>query len=298
MENLRGIAFMTLAMAGFAIEDAFIKQAALSIPTGQILLVIGLGGAGLFGLMAWRQGIVLVSPVLWSRPVMLRNGAELVGTLGFVTAITTIPLATASAILQVTPLAITMGAALVFGAAVGWRRWTAILVGIAGVLVIIRPGMNGFDLNALWALLGVAGLAGRDLAARAVPRTVSTLQLATYGFAMLVPTGAILLAVSGGARWPDPATWALLGGAVAIGMVAYFAITLASRTGEVAVVAPFRYSRLPFALVIGYVAFAEVPDAATYAGATLIVGSGLYTLVRERRLARAAAAEARQTLAR
>lgn len=288
MDNLRGIGWMILAMAGFAIEDAFIKQAALSIPTGQILMVIGAGGGLVFAALARRHGIRLVAPVLLSRAVMTRNLTEMAGTLGFVTAITLIPLATASAILQATPLVITMGAALIFAEPVGWRRWSAILVGFAGVLIIIRPGFSGFEAEALWAVLAVFGLAGRDLAARAVPAAIPNLQLASYGFLMLIPTGLILLAFSGGAAWPDPVTWLLLLGAVAVGIIAYYSITTASRTGDVAVVTPFRYSRLPFALAIGFLFFAEVPDAATYAGGVLIVGSGLYTFVRERRLAREA----------
>ncbi|MBV2361064.1 DMT family transporter [Thalassococcus sp. CAU 1522] len=284
MDNLRGIGWMVLAMALFAIEDALIKQAAADIPAGQILMLLGLGGGAFFAAIARLRGLRLLSPVLLSGPVMIRNLTEMIGTLGFVTAITTIPLSTASAVLQATPLVMTMGAALIFAEPVGWRRWSAIGIGFAGVLVIIRPGLAGFDPYALFAVLGVLGLAGRDLAARAVPRAIPNVQLAAYGFLMLIPTGAVLLLF--GAPWspPTPDTWALIALAVAVGVAGYYAITTASRTGDVSVVTPFRYSRLIFALLVGMTVFGERPDALTYLGAVLVIGSGLYTFMRERRV--------------
>nr|WP_089882111.1 DMT family transporter [Citreimonas salinaria] len=280
---------MIMAMAAFALEDAFIKAAsAIGMPTGQILIVIGIGGGAIFGALARRRGIALFTPVLLRPAVLTRNVTEVIGTLGFVTAITTIPLATASAILQATPLVITMGAALFFSEPVGWRRWTAIGAGFAGVLVIIRPGLDAFDPWSITAVIGVLGLAGRDLASRAVPVAISNLQVATYGFLTLIPTGLIMLAVTGGTVWPDTTGWLLLLGAIAVGTAGYYSITAASRTGEVAVVTPFRYTRLPFALLVGWVFFTEVPDALTYVGAALIIASGIYTFLRERRLARLA----------
>ena len=287
MDNVRGALLMILAMAGFAVEDAFIKTAATDMPTGQILIVIGCVGGAVFWAITRRRGIRLLTGDLLTRPVMLRNLSEIAGTIGFVTAITTIPLSTASAIAQAMPLVVTLGAAVFFGEAVGWRRWSAILAGLIGVLIIIRPGLQVFDPNALWAVLAVFGLAARDLAARAVPKGIPHLQLAAYGFLSLIPTGLILILASGEAPvWPDGRLTFLLAGAVLTGMLAYYAITSASRTGEVSVVTPFRFSRMLFALLIGVTIFGERPDLATYLGAALIIGSGLYTFLRERRLGR------------
>jgi drug/metabolite transporter (DMT)-like permease len=288
MENLRGIAWMVAAMALFAVEDALIKAAVATVPLGQIMLSIGLGGSVVFVALARARGIRLIDPVVLSRPVLIRNASEIVGTIGIVTAIATVPLATAITILQASPLLITLGAAVIFREPVGWRRWSAIAVGFAGVLVIVRPGAQAFDPLVLFAIVGTLGLAGRDLASRAVPRSVSSLQLAVYGFAMLVPTGLILMPFTGGAAMPSAAAWLLIVGAVVCGVAAYYAITEATRTGDVAVVTPFRYSRLPFAILLGILFFGEVPDSATYAGAALIVGSGLFTLWRETRLMRSA----------
>jgi len=286
MENLRGILLMVAAMAAFAVEDMFIKRLSADLPTGQILVLIGTGGMLAFALAALRRGASLISRDFMLPPVLLRNLGELIGTVGFVTALALVPLSTASAILQATPLAVTFGAALFLRAEVGWRRWSAIFAGFAGVLMIIRPGLAGFDPNALFAVLGVVGLALRDLATRQVPARVSTLQLSAYAFAMVVLAGVFLLALDGPAHAPSPGNWRDLGLALCIGAVAYAAITTAMRLGDIAVIAPFRYTRMVFALALGAVVFGERPDTMTLGGVALIVASGIYTLLRERRLAR------------
>ena len=285
--NLRGILWMIASMAGFAIEDALIKTAAGSVPVGQILMLLGCGGATIFGLLARRSGVPVLTPVLLSRPVLVRNLAEMFGTMAFVSALVLAPLSTVTAIIQATPLAVTLGAAVFLKAPVGWRRWTAILVGFAGVLLIVRPGSAAFDLGAVLAVGAVFGLAARDLATRAAPSSVSSLQLATWGFASVVPAGAILLLASGGAVVPDRAATLSLLGALTIGVFAYYAIVSAMRVGEIAVVTPFRYSRLVFGMAIGILVFGERPDALTYGGAAIVIATGLYTLIREARLARA-----------
>lgn len=287
MNNLRGILLMVASMAGFAMEDAFIKAASATVPVGQILVFLGLGGTTIFGTLAMSRGLRLLSPMVLQRPVLLRNLSEMVATMTFVSAIALAPLSTVSAILQATPLAVTLGAALFLGAEVGWRRWTAILVGLAGVLLIIRPGAADVEPGLVLAVISVVFLAARDLATRAVPASVPSMLLATYGFASIVPAGAGLLLVSGGAVVPDPQAALALAGALAVGVFAYYAIVAAMRVGDIAVVTPFRYSRLLFAVAIGVVVFGERPDAATLAGAAIVIASGLYTLIREARLARA-----------
>lgn len=286
MENLRGSILMVLAMAGFALEDLFIKRLAEVMPVGQIIVFLGFGGAIVFGIVTRLQGRRLWSRDLVTRAVLLRNFGELVGTLGFVTAIALTPLSSASAILQATPLAVTLGAALFFGEAVGWKRWTAILVGFGGVLMVIRPGLEGFEPASLFAVQGVIGLAIRDLATRAVPRTISSMQLSTYAFATLVPTGLILLAFGGSPALPSPVAWRDLALALTFALAAYYAIVAAMRLGDVSVITPFRYSRLIFALIIGVTVFDESPDVWTLTGAAIIIASGLFTFWRERRLAR------------
>ena len=284
MENLRAIALMVLSMAGFAIEDMLIKYIALEMPTGQFLMLIGAGGALIFTLMAWRQGQAVLSADFLRPTIIIRNLGEVIGTLGFVTALVLTPLSSASAILQATPLAVTLGAALFLREAVGWRRWSAILIGFCGVVAVIRPGLEGFQPASLFAVLGVIGLATRDVATRATPATISSLVLSAHGFGMLVPAGAFLLWISGGAVAPSAQGYGLLFAALIIGVSAYYALTLSMRLGDVAVVTPFRYVRLAFALFIGVTVFHEQPDAWTLGGAAIIILSGLYTFFRERQL--------------
>ena len=288
MGNLRGIILMVAAMAGFALEDMFIKLVAEDLPTGQIIAMLGLTGAGIFATWARLRGDPLFAPAMFSRPMAIRNLGEVVGSVSFVMAITLTPLSTASAILQATPLAVTLGAAVFLGAPVGWRRWTAILVGFAGVLMVVRPGLSGFVPASLLAVSAVAGLAARDLGTRVAPAAVSSIVLSGWGFGMLGLAGLLLLPFGDRPVLPVPLAFAGLGGALAVGVLAYLALTAAMRVGDIAVITPFRYARLLFALVLGMTVFGERPDGWTLAGAAVIIASGLYTLLREQQQRRAA----------
>ena len=276
---------MVAAMAGFAMEDLFVKRLSQHMPVGEVLMLLGLGGTLIFATLALRNGDRLFSRDLLAPAVIGRNFGELVGTLAFVCAIAFTPLAQASAILQATPLAVTLGAALFLGEKVGWRRWSAITVGFLGVLVVIRPGTEGFSILSLFAVVGVIGLAARDVVTRKVPRTITSMQLATYGFASVVPAGALLVPFQGAWITPSPVDLAQIGGALVFGTAGYYALIAAMRLGEVAVITPFRYTRLIFALIIGWVVFAEPVDLWTLVGGGIIVASGLYTLARQRRAA-------------
>ena len=280
-DNLRGIALMTGSMALFGIEDMFLKFAAKDLPTGQILLITALFGMVFFGILARIEGRRTLTRDALHPWVMIRNLGEMVGTYAYITALASVPLATVSSVLQAMPLAVTMGAALFLGETVGWRRWSAIAVGFAGVLVVIRPGLEGFQPAALWVLVAVLGLGLRDLATRAVPAATSSAQLSAWGIASVVVLGAGMMPFQTAVL---PKLWqsAMLTGAMVVGTAGYWAITSASRTGEVSVVAPFRYSRLIFAIVIGLVIFGEPADTLTLTGAALIIGSGLYSFARER----------------
>lgn len=273
---------MVAAMAGFALEDMFLKSAAHLLPVGQMLMLFGTGGTLVFGVLCVRRRQRLLHPAILTGPILLRAGFEVMGRLFYTLAIALTPLSSASAILQATPLVVVAGAALFLGERVGWRRWSAIALGFAGVLIILRPGLDGFTALSLLAVLGTLGFAGRDLATRAAPPILSNLQLGVYGFAMMVPTGAGLLAASGGAVWPDGPTTVQMLAATGFGVAAYYALTAAMRMGEVAVITPFRYTRLVFALILGAAVFAERPDALTLIGSAVIVVSGIYTLLRSR----------------
>ena len=281
-DNLIGIMLMVGSMAMFAIEDAFIKTLSAGMGIGEILVFLGIGGFTIFAVIAKRQGAQIFSRDLFLGPVMLRNFGEILGTSGYTLAVVLTPLSSASAILQATPLAVALGAALFLGQAVGWRRWVAIVAGFVGVLIVIRPGLEGFQPASLFAVQGVIGLSIRDLATRAMPNRVSSMVLSAYGFGVVAPAGLIMIVLEGTAAVPDAELGALLIASLIVGTVGYYMIVAAMRVGEVAVVTPYRYVRLVFAMIVGVLAFGEVLDFYTILGATIIIGSGLFTIYRER----------------
>ncbi len=290
MDNFRASLLMVASMGIFAVEDALIKRAADHLPVGQILAMLGVAGFVILAVFAAARGQTVFARTFLAPAVLIRNLAELIGTAGFVTALALNPITVASVILQASPLVVTMGAALFLGETVGWRRWTAILVGLSGVIVILRPGMEGFRVEALWAVLGVLGLSARDIATRRVPAGVTTLQISAWAFAAVAVAGLATLGLGADLAVPPARTSVELSGAVALGLAGYALLTMAVRGGDLAVVAPFRYSRILFALIVGFLIFGERPDWPMAVGAALIVGSGLYTLVREARLRRRVAA--------
>jgi drug/metabolite transporter (DMT)-like permease len=293
MSNVRSSLFMVMAMAAFSLEDMVIKATSDLVPVGEILMLFGLGGTLAFVVMTLNRGQAIFHPKILSSPVLIRVVCEVTGRLFFTLAIVYTPLSSASAILQATPLVVVMGAALFLGERVGWRRWSAILIGFIGVLVIIRPGLDSFENSSLLAVIGMLGFAGRDLATRAASPVLSHLQLGVYGFFILIPTGLFMLVfnigpdINGltkqGFIWPDLTSSLQILAATIFGVMAYYCLTIAMRNGDVSVVAPFRYTRILFALILGAVIFGERPDSLTLFGIVIIVSSGVYTLLRKRR---------------
>lgn len=281
--NRKGAVFMTLSMAGFAAEDACLKAATALVPAPEAMMSFGALGALIFALVALTRGeSPLPRP---SRGLAIRSGFELGGRLFYSLALAFASLGATSAILQATPLVVVAGAVWVFGERVGWRRWTAIAVGFGGVLLVLRPSAEGIDAAALFALLGMAGFAGRDLATRAAPPRVTNAQLGVLGLGMLFLAGMVVeLATRAPLVWPTGEAALAILGATLFGTLAYAALTVAMRTGEVSVVTPFRYTRLVFALILAAIVFGERPDGLMLLGAALIVGSGLFTLARARRV--------------
>ncbi|WP_265499875.1 DMT family transporter [Paracoccus beibuensis] len=286
-ENGRAAMFMIGSMAMFAIEDAFIKTLTGGMPVWQLLAMTGVLGTGVFWMRLSRRGGRLWTRQLLHPMVVLRNLGEVIGAVSFVTALAIGELASTSAILQVLPLTLVLGAAVFLGEKVGWRRWASVAAGFAGVLLILRPGTAAFQPAMLWAVAGVAGLTLRDLATRRVPRDVASDQLSASAYAAMVPAGLILGAVGGqGAVLPDLLQMFLLAGTVVFGVLGYATLIAASRLGEASVVAPFRYTRLGFALLVAAVVFGERPDLPMLFGAGLIAAAGIYAMWREAGLGR------------
>ena len=279
--NLIGSLWMVLAMAAFAVEDAIIKSVTGALPVAEVLVLFGLGGAIVFAGVARLQGDAFFSADVMSRSMQVRVFFEVVGRLFYVLALALTPLSATTAILQATPIVVVLGAAVLFKEKVGWRRWSAIGVGLIGVLIILRPTADSFSVLSVLALIGMLGFAGRDLASRAAPLSLSAAILGFYGFLAILVAGLFYWA------WeqkdfilPDLQMALILLAAVLWGAFAYLSLMKAMRTGSVSVVTPFRYSRLLFGIGLGILFFDETVDLPMAIGCSVVVASGLFILVR------------------
>ncbi|WP_170572132.1 DMT family transporter [Ruegeria atlantica] len=287
MNNINGILLIIGSMAAFALEDMFIKHLSISVSTGQIMIVLGLFCSLIFVVMSLATRKRIFDPLAWKALPLARAGTEAVGALTFVTALSLVDLSTVAAVFQAMPLAVTMGAALFLGEQVGWRRWSAIGVGFIGVVMIIRPGLEGFQPDSLFVVATVIAIAARDLITRRLDVRVASSVVALQAYIAVGLAGLVLMLFT--AQPVVPLQAVQVGpylGAIGFGVLGYYGIVSAMRIGEASALTPFRYTRLVFSIIAGMLMFGERPDTMTLAGATLIIGSGMYTFIRERKLAR------------
>ena len=287
--NMRSSLLMAAAMAGFTTNDALVKTLGGTAGAGQIMMVRG--AIMLAGMLIYVRIARAPMPVrrALTGAMALRAAGEVIGTVLFLFALFHMPIANVSAVLQALPLAVTLGAALVLKEPVGIRRLSAILIGFCGVLLIIRPGMEGFTVYSLAALGTVVFAATRDLATRRLPDGLPTLTVSLLTTVAVTATGATMMMLSGGWKPLQLADFGILCASAVFLIIAYQCVILALRAGDIHIVAPFRYASLLWAIILGVVLFGEWPDALTLAGAGIIVATGLYTLHRELVVARRAA---------
>ena len=292
-DNARGILLMCGSMLAFTLNDTLVKAVLHDgMNLFQVISLRGVGAAvGLVLVALWQSGRLNLWPAGPDRVFLaVRTAGELGATFCFLTALEHMPLANLSAILQSLPLVVTLVAVVLLGEPIGWRRIAAILVGFVGVMIIIRPGAADFD---KWSVLGLGSVA-----------FVVVRDLATRKFSTALPstTGAIWAAVSvlgvgliGASRhgW-EPVSLvqgAEIAGAAVFLIVGYICAIMVMRVGEIGVVAPFRYTSLLFAVILGWLLFGTLPDAWTLLGGAIVVASGIYMLLRERRKRMEAVAE-------
>lgn len=284
--NFQGALLMMASMACFTINDAFIKATGGAVPLAQLLFLRGILATG------FVAGLALYQNALWARlpawdwaMIALRSASEVGAAFFFLSALLNMPLANVTAILQVLPLTVTLGAALFFKERIGWRRMLAILVGFAGMLLIVRPGTDGFSIYSLYALAAVACVTARDLSTRRMSSAVPSMLVTLCASAtVLVVSGVVSTTVAWVAITPALG-WLVLGSGVFI-VGGYFFSVQVMRTGDVSFIAPFRYTGLVWALGLGWFVFGDWPEPVTMLGACIIVATGLFTLYRERRLLR------------
>jgi drug/metabolite transporter (DMT)-like permease len=291
-DNLRGALYMSLSMFAFTVNDTFMKAVTQGLPLFQTIAlrgVIALIGMGLIARMTGQLRFDLARADL--KLITLRSLADVVATVLFLTALQHMQLANLSAIIQAMPLAVTLGAALWFKDAIGWRRMTAIVIGFIGVVIIISPGSDGFD---GWSLLGLASVLAivvRDLAVRPLSKQVPSIMVAMGAGGAVFLMGVIGTVFEG---WQSPTGFQSLQilGAGCMLTVGYLSSVMAMRVGDIGFVAPFRYSSLLWAILLGWLVFSNLPQLHALIGAAIVVSTGIYTLLRERKLRLAARARA------
>ncbi|HET9534322.1 MAG TPA: DMT family transporter [Mesorhizobium sp.] len=281
--NLRGSLFMAISMAGFTANDAITKLMSGSMNMGQVMLVRGLFATILIAVLAWHRGALRNLSNAFHPLMALRILGEVGGTVTFLIALQHLPLANVSAVLQALPLAVTMGAALFFDEHVGWRRWLAIVAGFLGVMIIVRPGFEGFSAYSLLVLACVVCCAIRDLATKRIPAAIPSLLVSTMAAFAVTVCGALLTVPMGGWTPMTVKETGLIAGAATLLLVGYQFVIMSTREGDLSFIAPFRYTALLWAILLGYLIFGDVPDQAMIAGALVVIVSGLYMLYRERK---------------
>lgn len=286
-DNTRGALLMALAMASFTVNDAFTKSVTPYINIGQILFVRGVMTCVLVYVIARHMGALRPLKTMLRPVILMRCLCEISASILYLKALSMMQFANVAAIMQSLPLAVTLGAALFLKEPVGWRRWTAILVGFIGVLVILRPGPEGFTSGALLVLGAMFVTAGRDLLTRRMYADVPSMAVTMTTTVVNTLFGAALIMPFGGWQPMDTYVWSHLVAAALLVVIGYQAVITAMRSGDISFVAPFRYTSMIWAFSIGFFFFGDHLDVWTLSGTAIIVASGLYTFYRESRRHRA-----------
>ena len=284
--NILASLYMMLSMLGFVVNDLLIKSLNGSLATSQIIWIRGCFLSVFILLIVWQRGLLPRWREAVSGRTSLRAVCEGGATLLFLTALMQLPFANLAAILQSLPLAVTVGAALFLKEPVGWRRWLAILVGLIGVLIIIRPGMGGFHIASLLVLASVVCAAARDLITRGIPQELPSLLVSGFSAVFITVLGMVITVLYGNWQPMSLAQTGIMAGAAFFLFFGYQFIVLSMRTGEIAYVVPYRYTALLWAILFGYLVFDEVPDGYTLVGSGIVVSMGLYTMYRELKVSR------------
>lgn len=291
-DNMRGILAILAASAAFVLNDTLVKLVTAELPTGELIAIRGAMATALILMVAWAKGALASPRVLLAWPMAVRVVAASISTLCIVLALKHMPLAIVTSVLQVTPVIVTLGSALLFKEEVGWKRWATTIAGFAGVLLIVQPGAAGLDAYAFIAFAALIFTTTRDLTTRLIDKSVSSLFVAGASSALITLVGCAFVSVE---RWvtPTPRALGMLALASVCLLFAYTLIIYAMRTGQLSVVAPFRYTLIPLSLLLGYLIWGDVPNALAWAGIAVVMGSGLYALQAERLSTRAAPRSAR-----
>ncbi len=279
--NLRAMVLVVVGMGAFVVNDTLMKATSAELPLGEIVTLRGIMSCAIMApIVMANYGLSSVARA-YSPALLVRNIAEIGAVFFFLTALFQLPMANVTGVLQAVPLTITAAAALFLKEPVGWRRWTASAVGFLGVLLIIQPGTTEFSIYYLAAIATVVCVAARDLATRFIAKSAPSLSI-TFVTAIVVTLFGAALGLTEDWKVPSREAVMRLAAASVLVLVGYYSLIEAMRTAEISAVAPFRYTVVLWAMLLGYLAFDEVPSVLTVAGSVIVISAGIYTLHRER----------------
>jgi len=271
---------MTLSMGSFTLADLALKWACEILPTGQVMFILGLGCCALFWSIVGRKKEKALTKVFFVPAVLLRTVGEAVAVIFIFLALIHSAFTSVAAILQTLPLLMTLISFLFLGEKVGVHRLVAVVVGFAGVLLIIRPGLDSFDIFSLYAVLAVIGMSMRDVGSRLSPASISASMLALYGSMTFVLIGLVMM-YFGGVKMPTLEASGYLLAMILFASSGSYYTTKAMRVGEISVISPMRYTRLLFGMLVGVFILHEQVDLYMLIGSAIVVMAGLYVLFRE-----------------
>jgi drug/metabolite transporter (DMT)-like permease len=282
--NRRGIVCMVGAMACFVTNDALVKFASQSMPSAQLIFIRGFMSVLLVLAVAHALGATPRMREATRGRVAGRALVDAIATMLYLGSLFHLPIGNATAINLAAPLFMTMFAALFMAERVRGARWLAVGFGFLGVVLVIQPRAEGFNAWALVCLLGTLFHAARDLMTRRIHAGIPSI-LITLSTAVAVTVVSGVSSLFQGWQPFGLFEFGLLALASVFLTGGYYFIINSMRHGEMTLVAPFRYSGLLFALVLGYLVWGEVPNALAWFGIALLIASGLYVLVSEKRRA-------------
>lgn len=279
--NRRGILAMAGGMACFVTNDSLVKYVSESLPAAQLIFLRGVFATLLLLAIAASMRALPLLPRLADRKVLMRAAFDAFATVTYLVSLFHLPIANATAINMATPLFITLFAVVAFKERVGAGRWLAIATGFTGVLLVVQPTGAAFNAYALLCLAGTLLHASRDLTTRVIDRSIPSILITlSTAVAVTLLAGAWSLV----SPW-QPATAKQIGLLAAASVFlsgGYFLLTVSMRAGEMSVIAPFRYTGLLFAIVLGWLVWGDVPNALAWGGIALLLVAGLYVLHGER----------------
>ncbi len=281
-KNSKGILLMLISMAAFAVGDTFVKISGSFLSPSQIMFFLISGGLIIFTLIALSKGERLRDRRAFSPILLIRYSAEMLGLVAMIMGLTKIPLSVVGTVTQASPILVAAGAVIFFKEVVSWRRWSSIIIGFFGVVLVIQPTGQSLDFAVIWPVAALVAFSVRDLVTRLTPSDIPSASIATFTMIAAFPFTVAWVFFSGQKFFPPGIEWAIVAGMIILGSIGYLLLITSLRIGDLSAIMPFRYSRIVFLLILGVLVFGERPTLSMLAGSALILMSGLYIMWRER----------------